>query len=86
MKSSRRIGAGMLAAALLVSGCYGPFNLTRRLYRWNGQVGTKWENEFVFLLLGLAPVYSLAVAGDAVVFNSMEFWTGNNPVDPPMKK
>jgi hypothetical protein len=72
-----------LAGALLVSGCYGPFNLTRRLYRWNGEISGKWEREFVFLLLAYLPVYGLAVLGDAVVFNSMEFWTGNNPVDPP---
>src|SRR3989338_7507432 len=84
MQRSHRIGIGLLALALFVSGCYGPFNLTRRLYRWNGQVGTtKWEREFIFVLLAWLPIYGLTVLGDAVVFNSMEFWTGNNPVDPP---
>ena len=84
MQRSHRIGIGFLALALFVGGCYGPFNLTRRLYRWNGQVGTtKWEREFVFVLLAWLPVYGLTVLGDAVVFNSMEFWTGNNPVEPP---
>ena len=88
MQRSHRIGIGFLALALFVSGCYGPFNLTRRLYRWNGQVGTtKWEREFVFVLLAWLPVYGLTVLGDAIIFNSMEFWTGNNPVEPPeMKK
>jgi len=74
-----------MATALFASGCYGPFNLTRRLYQWNGQINGKWEKEFVFLVLAYVPVYGLAVLGDAVVFNSMEFWTGNNPVDPPGK-
>jgi len=73
----------MALLLVVLSGCYGPFNLTRRLYQWNGQVNGKWEREFVFILLAWAPVYSLAVLGDAIVFNSMEFWTGNNPVDPP---
>ena len=88
MQRSHRMGIGFLALALFVSGCYGPFNLTRRLYRWNGQVGTtKWEREFIFVLLAWLPVYGLSVLGDAIVFNSMEFWTGNNPVEPPdMKK
>ena len=83
-----RVGMGWMALVLMVSsGCYGPFNLTRRLYQWNGQIGaTKWEREFMFILLAWAPVYGLAVAGDAIVFNSMEFWTGNNPVDPPSDK
>ena len=86
MPRQHRIVVGLVALALLTSGCYGPFNLTRRLYQWNSQVGDKWEKELVFLLLVVLPVYELTTLGDAVVFNSMEFWTGNNPVDPPMKK
>jgi len=86
MWRGHRIGLGLVALALVASGCYGPFNLTRRLYNWNGQIQGKWEKEFVFILLAWAPVYSLAVLGDAIVFNSMEFWTGNNPVDPPGKE
>ena len=87
MRQSHRAGMVLLAASVLISGCYGPFNLTRRLYNWNGQAGTtKWEKEFVFLLLVVLPVYQLSTFGDAIIFNSMEFWTGNNPVDPPMKK
>ena len=85
MHRTSRVGLGVLALTLFASGCYGPFNLTRRLYQWNGQVGTKWEREFMFILLAWAPVYGLAVLGDAVVFNSMEFWTGRNPVDAPGK-
>lgn len=81
-----RTGVTLALAALLIGGCYGPFNLTRRVYQWNGEVGDKWEKEIVFLLLTWVPVYSLTVLADAIVFNSMEFWTGNNPVDPPMKK
>jgi hypothetical protein len=77
---------GLLALALFASGCYGPFNLTRRIHHWNGQVGGKWENEIVFLIFAWVPVYGFATLGDAVVFNSIEFWTGENPVDPPMMK
>lgn len=84
MRAGSRIIIGWLAVGLFVSGCYGPFNLTRRLYTWNSESGkTKWEKEFLFLLLAWAPVYSLTVLGDALVFNAMEFWTGKNPVDPP---
>ena len=75
----------LFAGALMVSGCYGPFNLTRRLHNWNGQVGGRWSNEVVFLVMGiLLPVYNLAMFGDAIIFNSIEFWTGDNPIDPPM--
>ena len=83
MHTRNRLAAIAMATALFASGCYGPFNLTRRLYQWNGQINGKWEKEFVFLVLAYVPVYGLTVFGDAVIFNSMEFWTGNNPVDPP---
>jgi hypothetical protein len=80
------VGIGFLALGLFVSGCYGPFNLTRRLYRWNSEVGDKWERELVFLVLIILPAYEFAGLADAIAFNSIEFWTGNNPVDAPDQK
>ena len=82
-----RRGAAVLALAVFSSGCYGPFNLTRRLYGWNAQAGRdQWEREFIFVLLTWVPVYGIAIAADALAFNSMQFWTGKNPVDPPDRK
>ncbi len=78
-----RFGA-MLLAGLLLSGCYGPFYLVRKVHHWNGQVGDKWVNEAVFLLLSWAPVYSIATLADAIIFNSIEFWTGKNPLSSSM--
>jgi hypothetical protein len=72
--------ASVLAATTAVSGCYGPFNLTRKLHSWNGQVGGPWVNEFVFLGLAALSVYPVSVLADAIVFNSWQFWTGKNPV------
>ena len=70
----------MVMAGLMLSGCYGPFYLTRKIYNWNGQVGDKWVNEIVFLVCTWLPVYGLASAADAIIFNSIEFWTGKNPL------
>ncbi len=81
MHRASRMASGLLALALVTSGCYGPFSLTRKLHTWNGQVGAKWEREFMFIVLAWLPVYGIAVLGDAIVFNSMEFWTGKNPID-----
>jgi hypothetical protein len=79
MRGTTRIGA-LIMAGLMLGGCYGPFHLTRRVHTWNGQVGDKWVNEFVFLVLGFLPVYGLALAGDVWIFNAIEFWTGENPM------
>ena len=84
MRTARASVAGLLVVALMASGCYGPFNLTRRLYRWNGQISQdKWAVEAVFIVCAWAPVYLLAGLGDSLVFNSIEFWGGKNPVEPP---
>jgi hypothetical protein len=56
--------------------------LTRKLYNWNGNVSQdKWVVEGVFMLCAWVPIYGLASLGDALIFNSMEFWTGKNPVE-----
>ena len=81
MSRVQRMGAGLLILALALGGCYGPFRLTRKLHTWNGQVGDKWANEVVFIVLVWVPVYGLATLGDGLIFNSIEFWTGNNPIN-----
>lgn len=82
MARTHRVGAILVAGGLLMSGCYGPFNLTRQLHTWNGQVGDKYVNELVFLAFTVMPlpIYGVAVLADMLIFNAIEFWTGRNPV------
>ena len=78
---SHRAMAGMLAAAMLLGGCYGPFELTKKVHKWNGEVSeNKWVVEVVFLIASWLPVYGIATLADAIIFNSVEFWTGENPL------
>ena len=37
-------------------------------------------NELVFLALNIVPVYGVAYLADALVINSIEFWSGTNPM------
>lgn len=75
--------AALLAVALTVSpGCVGPFKLTSNLHDWNTSMESKWPQELVFLPLAFL-VYPWTLIGDAVIFNSVEFWTGSNPIDVP---
>lgn len=63
------------------TGCFGSFQLTRKLYSFNKTVSPdKFVQELVFLGLVIVPVYSVAALADAVFANSVEFWTGSNPV------
>lgn len=74
--------AALLAVGLCVSGCYGPFHLTRKVHHWNGQVSeNKWVVEAVFLVCAWLPIYGVATAADALIINSVEFWTGKNMLE-----
>jgi hypothetical protein len=79
--------ACLLVVGLLISssGCFGSFTLTKKVYKFNQEVGDKWVNELVFLVMIIVPVYSIASLLDAVILNSIEFWTGKNPMSGEAK-
>lgn len=71
----------LVSTSFFLSGCYGSFSLTTKLHQWNGEVSnSKFVNELVFLGLCILPAYELCCLGDVLIFNSIEFWGGNNPV------
>lgn len=62
-------------------GCFGKFQLVRKVYEFNKEVDQdKWIQWFVFLVLSIIPIYGFAAVIDVVFANSVEFWTGENPV------
>lgn len=69
-----------LAASLPLSSCIGSFALTNKVLAWNKQVGNKFVNGIVFFGLWIVPVYELSFIADLAVINSIEFWSGENPV------
>lgn len=77
----KKILIAILATAFVFSstGCYGSFTLTKKIYKVNGSLGNKWINSIVFFLIG-GPVYGATTFIDALVLNSVEFWTGANPL------
>lgn len=84
MKKYLKFTALLLSLTLVtvsVSSCYGKFALTRKIYTWNGSVS---ENKFVQTIvmwgLMIIPVYSIGGLVDVVLLNTIEFWTGNNPM------
>ncbi|MBO7290204.1 MAG: DUF3332 domain-containing protein [Bacteroidaceae bacterium] len=83
MKKHFKISALLLAATIVLSSCIGSFRLTNNIKDWNETVGNKFVNEIVFVALHIVPVYPIAMFVDAVVLNSVEFWTGDNLVAEP---
>jgi hypothetical protein len=63
------------------TGCFGSFSLTRKVYNWNKTVSSdKWVRWLVFLVITIIPIYGGATLIDAIFTNSVEFWTGRNPM------
>ncbi|MCX6132966.1 MAG: DUF3332 family protein [Ignavibacteriales bacterium] len=81
-RSFVNIVSSMLIAVLLTTafGCYGSFPLINKVYKFNGGLGNKFVNELGFLVMNIVPVYGVAAFIDAVLLNTIEFWSGRNPV------
>jgi|SRR5580658_5477825 hypothetical protein len=75
------VGATTLVAASTLTGCFASFGATTALWKFNSKVtDSKWVNWLVFLGLSIIPVYGLFVLGDLLIFNTIEFYTGKNPI------
>ena len=70
----------MVCGAFLFSSCIGSFGLHSKLLSWNEGIGNKFVNELVYLAFNIIPVYGICYLADALVINSIEFWSGSNPM------
>jgi len=61
-------------------GCYGNMSLTNKLYDWNGSISDKYMQQIAFWVMNIVPVYSAAHFVDVVFLNTIQFWTGSNPM------
>ena len=80
-----RFGKGIalvLVAAVgaLSAGCFGNFQLTRKVYDMNKSIDDKYVRSAATWIFVIVPVYGFAALLDLIVFNVIEFWTGENPV------
>lgn len=69
-----------LAGSMMFTSCIGSFSLTNKLLSWNNRIDNKFVNELVFIAFMIVPVYEVAALADILVINSIEFWSGSNPV------
>jgi hypothetical protein len=77
-ESMRKYIVCSLILAVLLAGCTGPFRFTRSVYPLHHTQQNKWMDEMIFLVC--VPVYAFALCGDMVIFNTVQFWTGRNPL------
>jgi hypothetical protein len=72
----------MLLILSMGTGCIGNFGLSGEVRKFNLDVSQdRWGREIVFVVLYVIPVYPISGLLDVLVFNSIEFWTGTNPIN-----
>lgn len=82
--SRKLLTTALLALTLSTSACIGPMNASGRLKTWNREIENRWVGEAAYIGLRIpwGGVYGLFFLSDVLVFNSIEFWGGQNPVEP----
>ncbi len=84
MKKALFAALALCSLVAMTTGCIGGkngFSLTRKVYQWNQNAADeRWVNEILFLGCCIFPVYGLSAFADAVLFNSIEWWSGDNPI------
>ena len=76
----KRLAPLLIAAALTTSnaGCYGSYSAFNAIHKWNGHAtNDRIGNSAIHLGFWILPVYPLALLGDFLIFNNVEFLSGN---------
>lgn len=75
---------GLVATMLWTTGCIGTMSATSRVKTWNREIENRWAGEAAYIGLRLpwGGIYGLLFLSDVLVFNAIEFWGGENPIDP----
>ncbi|MHC5064222.1 MAG: DUF3332 family protein [Planctomycetota bacterium] len=74
---------GMLLLLCTTTSCLGPMNASSRVHTWNREIENRWLGEGVFLVFTVFWVNRIVTISDLLIWNSIEFWGGDNPIDPP---
>ena len=79
-----KLAAGALALSTLAPSCLGPNNAFNGLQNWNaGVTDIDALAEVLYLGMWIIPVYPIVLAADGLVFNTIDYWSGKNPISDP---
>lgn len=67
----------LLAALTAQPACYGSYSAFHAVHHWNGHAtDNRVANSAIHFGLWILPVYELSLLGDFIIFNNIEFLTG----------
>lgn len=71
----------LISGSVMLSGCLGQNALFNTVQDWNAKATEeKFVNQGISFAFWFLPVYGLTILADIVILNSVEFWTGTNPL------
>ncbi|MCQ2108308.1 MAG: DUF3332 family protein [Fibrobacter sp.] len=69
------------ASMIVLTGCYGKNACFKKAHDFAGSFGNKWMNSIINFAFWVIPVYEVSMwLIDGLVLNTVEFWTGANPL------
>jgi hypothetical protein len=75
------VAMAVATCILLSTGCIGHMGVTQKVKKGNLSVTeNRWGREGIFVGFHVFWVYRISTLLDLVVFNSIEFWSGENPI------
>lgn len=81
MKKNKIVAvSAILAGCMFMSSCIGSHALFNKVSDWNQSVSNKWVNEILYFAMWCVPVYEISLLADMWIFNTIEFWSGSNPI------
>lgn len=79
MKRNIKLMACLFAATILTSSCVGSFCMFNKLAQWNKEATKyKFVNELLYIVI--SPAYAISMLADGLILNTIEFWSGDNPM------
>lgn len=67
-------------STLFMSGCYGSYPLFKKMNALVGNIDGRWGSTAVNIICWVIPVYPVILLVDLFVLNTVEFWTGSDPL------
>jgi hypothetical protein len=72
----------LFGLSLMLSSCMGTMGLSGKVKKFNLEATeNRWGREGWFLGLSILWVYRVCAVLDLLIFNSVEFWSGTNPIN-----
>jgi len=70
----------MVFSALFMQGCYGSYPLFKKVNKLVGDIDGRWGSTAVNIICWVFQVYPVILFIDLFVLNTVEFWTGSDPL------